>query len=136
MGLIFKLALVALLHLAFITAYPDTGPFGNYYLIISMLLWAGFILFISTAVKLLKFLVGPLALVLNLTIFFLMGLAIALTLPQQDKTRVLEKLQKGAYPTRATLNAGLKRFGINLDKEIEKGEEKLKEQAKKAAKRI
>jgi len=136
MTLLFKLALVALLHLAFFAAYPETGPFGNYYLAISLLLWAGFTLFLATAVKLITLLSGALGLALNLAAFFLMGLAIAFTMPQQDKTRVLDKLRQGAYPTRATLNTGMKRFGINLDKELEKGAEELKEQAEKAAKKI
>ena len=135
MSLIFKIAVVGLLHLAFFASYPDTGPAGNYYLAISLLLWTGFTLFLGTAVKLVKFLSGALGAVLNLAIFVLMTAAIAFTMPQSDKTSVMEKLQKGSYPDRATLNAGMRRFGINLDKELDKGAQELKDQARKAAKK-
>jgi len=121
MGLIIKIIIVGLVHLAFFAAYPETGPYGNYYLAISILLWTGFILFLGTAVGLVKLLSGALGMLLNLAIFLLMGLSIAFTMPQEDKTSVLEKLQKGAYPDRDTVNSGMKRFGINLNKEIGKG---------------
>ena len=138
MTLLFKIAVVGLLHLAFFAAYPETGPYGNYYLSVSLLLWTGFTLFLGTAVGLVKLLSGVLGMVLNLAIFFLMGLSLAFTMPQKDKTSVLDKLQKGAYPDRSTINSGMKRFGINLDKELEKGLDKgvkeLKEQAGKAVK--
>ncbi|OGS13222.1 MAG: hypothetical protein A2285_03900 [Elusimicrobia bacterium RIFOXYA12_FULL_57_11] len=136
MSLLFKIALVALLHLAFFAAYPETGPFGNYYLAISLLLWTGFTLFLGTAVALARLLSGALGMVLNLAIFFLLGLSLAFTMPQEDKTSVLEKLQNGKYPDRATLNSGMKRFGINLDKEIKNGVKDLGEEAQKAVKKI
>ena len=140
MNLLFRIALVWLLHLAFFASYPETGPYGNYYLAVSLLLWTGFTLFLGTAVSLVKLFSGALGLVLNLAIFCLMGLSIAFTMPQKDKTSVLEKLQGGAYPDRATINSGLKRFGINLDKEIDKGMEKgmkeLETQTKNAVEKI
>ncbi|HNW45077.1 MAG TPA: hypothetical protein PKI19_11270 [Elusimicrobiales bacterium] len=130
MALVFKIAVVAALHLAFFAAYPETGPYGNYYLGVSLLLWTGFTLFLGTAVGLVKLFSGVLGMVLNLAVAALMGLSLAFTMPQKDKTSVLEKLQKGAYPTRSDLNTGLKRFGINLNKEIDKGAKELGEGAK------
>lgn len=140
MGLIFKLAVVALLHLAFFAAYPETGPYGNYYLVVSLVIWTGFTIFLGTAVSIAKLLSGALGMVLNLAIFVVMGLAIAFTMPQKDNTRVLDKLKKGEYPTRATLNTGMKRFGVNLNKVIDKGIDRgikeLDEQKKKAIKKL
>ena len=78
MSLIFKVALVAFLHIVFFASYPDTGPAGNYYLAVSLLLWTGFTLFLGTAVKLIKFFSGALGAVLNLAILVLMTSAIAL----------------------------------------------------------
>jgi len=134
MTLLFKIAVVAALHLAFFAAYPETGPYGNYYLGVSLLLWTGFTLFLNTAVSLVKLFSGVLGLVLNLAIVLLLGVSLAFTMPQKDKTSVLEKLQKGAYPTRSDFNTGLKRFGINLDKELDKGAKELGEKAGKAVK--
>lgn len=136
MAIIFKISALALVHLAFFAAYPETGPFGNYYLGVSLLLWTGFTLFLGTAVKLIKLFNGLLGMLLNLAIFLLMGLSIAFTMPQADKTSVLEKLQKGAYPTRDSINSGLRRFGINLDSELERGVKELGEQAQKAVKKL
>ena len=136
MTLLFKIAVAGLLHLAFFTAYPETGPFGNYYLAVSLLLWSGFILFIGTAVKLVKLFSGLLGTVLNLAVFFLMALSIAFTMPQEDKTSVMEKLQNGSYPTRAAINSGLERFGINPEKELAKGAKELGRQAEKTFKKI
>ena len=136
MSLMIKLAVVALLHLAFFVSYPDTGPAGNYYLAISFILWSGFTLFIGTAVRLVKFLSGPLGAVLSLALFALVAASLAYTMPQKDKTSVMEKLRKGSYPDRATLNTGMRRFGINLDKELDKGVKALEKQAGKAAKKI
>ncbi|HBA62113.1 MAG TPA: hypothetical protein DCZ92_15125 [Elusimicrobia bacterium] len=136
MALIFKLALVALVHIVFFAAYPDTGPYGNYYLAVSLVLWTGFTLFLGTAVKLVKFFSGAIGAVLNLAILALMTGAIAFTMPQSDKTSVLEKLQKGSYPDRATINKGMKRFGVNLEKEMGKGAKELEEKAKEAAKKL
>lgn len=130
MSLIFKVVLVAFTHLVFFACYPDTGAAGNYYLAISLVLWTGFMLFIGTVVKLIKFLSGAIGAVLNLALFALMAVAIAFTMPQTDKTTVLEKLQNGSYPDMAVINKGLKRFGVNLDKEIEKGARGLEKGAK------
>ena len=136
MALIIKLSFVWLLHLAFFAAYPETGPFGGYYLAVSLLLWTGFTLFLTTAVKLVRFFNGALGAALNLAVFFLMALSIGFTMPQQDKTSVLEKIQKGYYPDRNTLNKGMRRFGINLDKEINGKLKNLEAEANKAVKKL
>ena len=130
MSIIFKVVLVALTHLVFFACYPDTGTAGNYYLAISLVLWTGFMLFVGTLIKLVKFLSGALGAGLNLAVLVVMAGAIAFTMPQTDKTSVLEKLQNGSYPDMATINKGMKRFGINLDKEIEKGARKMEKGAK------
>ncbi len=118
MILILKIIAVGLVHVAFYAAYPETGSFGTYYLWISLLLWTVFILFINTSTKLLRLVSGIAGLAVNLAAFALMALAIAATMPQYDKTSVLEKIQKGRYPDRDTINSGMLRFGVNLNREV------------------
>lgn len=137
MSLIIKLLLVAAAHLAFYAGYPDTGPYGNYVLIISLLVCGGFMLFISIPVSIFKlFFSGTLGFVLNLAIFLFMCGAIAYTMPQRDNTRVLDKIKKGSYPDAAAFRAGLKRFGIAPEKQIQQGAKELEKRARKAAKKI
>ncbi|MDD2804178.1 MAG: hypothetical protein PHV33_01380 [Elusimicrobiales bacterium] len=133
MNLIFKLASAALLHALFFACYPDTGPFGNYYLGISLLLWAGFLAFINTGARLVRLLSGPAGALISLAAFALMGLALAATMPQADKVSVLEKLQNGRYPSNADFARGLERFGIDLDKELTYAEKTLRKEAAEAA---
>lgn len=118
MSLIFKLLAVALLHAAFYFCYPGTGPYGDYYLAASLLVWAVFILFINTSTKIVRLISGIAGIAVNLAAFALIALALAATMPQYDRTSVLEKLQKGKYPDRATINSGLLRFGIHLDRDV------------------
>lgn len=118
MSLIFKLLAVALLHAAFYVCYPGTGPYGDYYLAASLLVWAVFILFINTSTKIVRLISGLAGIAVNLAAFALIALALAATMPQHDRTSVLEKLQKGKYPDRATINSGLLRFGIHLDRDV------------------
>lgn len=136
MTLILKLTIVALLHLAFYASYPETGQFGNYYLGISLLVWAVFIMFINTGAKLASFISGAAGFVINLAAFALMALAIAATMPQRDKSSVLEKIKAGKYPDRATINAGLLRFGVNLEKETAAGVKGLDRELGKAVKKL
>lgn len=135
MKLIFKLAAAALLHLVFFVCYPETGQFGNYYLAISLLLWAVFIMFINTSTKLVTLFSGAAGLVINLAAFGLMALALAATMPQDDKASVLEKIKGGKYPDRGTLESGLKRFGIDLDREAAAGMKAVDKELDKAVKK-
>jgi len=136
MTLVFKILTVAALHLALFSAYPETGPFGNYYLGISLLVWSVFIAFVNTGARLVKFFSGAAGLVINLAAFALMALALTATMPQSDRASVLEKLQKGSYPDRDTLKTGLRRFGINLDKDLSGGAKELEKKAGKAMKKL
>lgn len=129
MTLIFRLAAAALLHLVFFACYPDTGPFGNYYLAISLVLWAAFLAFINAGAGLVKLLAGPAGAVVGLAAYAVMALALAATMPQADRVTVLEKLQRGRYPARADIARGLERFGVNLDKELKRGEKTLQKEA-------
>ncbi len=132
MTLIMKLLAVGLIHLAFFASYPETGPVGKYYLAVSLLVWGVFIMFINTSSKLVKLISGAAGLVVNAAAFVLIALSIAVTMPQRDRTSVMEKLQDGKYPDRATVNSGLERLGIHLDKEVRKGVEKADQEAGKA----
>lgn len=136
MILLFKIAAVALVHMAFFASYPETGPFGNYYLAVSLLVWAVFIMFINMSAKLVKFISGAAGAVINLAAFGLMALALAATMPQADKTSVLEKFQKGKYPDRDTVNAGMLRFGVNLNREVNTSVKGLDREVGKALKKL
>lgn len=137
MTLIIKILAVAALHLAFFSAYPETGSFGSYYLGISLLVWTVFIMFVNTSAKLVKLISGIAGLVINLAAFLLMALAIAATMPQSDRTSVLEKLQKGAYPAPAAMKAGMRRlFRGNFAGEVGAGVRQLDDQAGKALKKL
>lgn len=117
MMLLVKIAAVGLLHVVFYACYPETGDLGNYYLAVSLLLWGVFVIFINTSTALIRFISGAAGTAINLAAFALMALAIAATMPQRDKTGVLEKIQDGKYPDRATINSGLRRFGVKIDRE-------------------
>ena len=136
MSLILKIAAVGVLHAAFRIAYPETGPAGDVYLAVSLALWIVFIGFINTSTKLLKLLSGAAGLVVNLAVFAAMALAVAATMPQADRVTVLEKLQAGKYPDRKTINTGLRRFGIDLDKEAAKAADGLEERLDGAVKKV
>ena len=136
MTLILKLLAVALLHLAFYASYPETGQFGNYYLGISLLVWSVFIMFINTISKLVSMVSGAAGFSVNLAAFALMALALAATMPQHDKTSVLDKIKAGNYPDRDTVNAGMLRFGVDLDREAAAGVKSLDKELGKAVKKL
>jgi Arc/MetJ-type ribon-helix-helix transcriptional regulator len=136
MTLILKILAVGLIHLALFASYPETGPVGKYYLGVSLLVWCVFIMFINTSAKLVRFISGGAGLIVNIAAFALIALSIAVTMPQRDRTSVMEKIQDGKYPDRATINSGLERLGIHLDKEVEKGVERVNLEAGKALEKI
>ena len=132
MTLILKILAVGLLHMAFFASYPETGPYGNYYLAVSLLVWAVFIMFINTSTALVRLISGAAGTVINIAAFALMALAIAATMPQHDKNSVLDKLRGGKYPDRDTLNSGMLRFGVNLNREVKTGIKGLDREVGKA----
>jgi hypothetical protein len=134
--LIIKIIAVALLHLAFYASYPETGPFGNYYLAISLLVWSVFIIFVNTSAKLVRLVSGLLGLAVNLAAFGLMGLALAATMPQRDRTSVLEKLQARRFPDADTVRSGMLRFGIKLDTRVKADIKGLDSEIDKAITRL
>lgn len=115
MTLMLKVVAVALVHLALFVAYPETGPYGNYYLAVSLLVWSVFIIFVNSSARLVRFVSGAAGFIINLASFGLMTTAIAATMPQRDGTSVLKKVEARRYPDKTTMRAGLLRFGITLD---------------------
>ncbi len=136
MSLMLKITAVGLVHLAFYASYPETGQFGNYYLGISLLVWSVFIMFINTSSKLVSMVSGAAGFLVNLAAFALMALAIAATMPQHDKTSVLDKMKAGKYPDRDTVNTGMLRFGVNLNRETAAGVKGLDRELGKAVKKL
>lgn len=136
MSLIIKIMTVALVHLLIFISYPDTGPLGNYYLAVSLLVWSVFIIFVNTSARLVKLVSGALGLAVNLGAFALMGLAVAATMPQRDHISVLEKLQARRYPDADTLRSGLLRFGVKFDSGIRTGVKGLDSEVNKAIKKL
>jgi hypothetical protein len=118
MMLMLKVVAVALVHMALFACYPETGPYGNYYLTVSLLVWSVFIIFVNTSSKLVRFLNGPAGFAINLAAFALMTVSVAATMPQRDGTPVLKKVQARRYPDKDTVHAGLLRFGITLDNNV------------------
>ena len=119
MMLMLKVVGVALVHLFLFSAYPETGPYGNYYLAVSLLVWSVFIIFVNSSSKLAKFISGAAGFAINLAAFGLMTGAIAATMPQRDGTSVLRKVEARRYPDKDTMRAGLLRFGIHLDTRVQ-----------------
>ncbi len=136
MTLMLKILAVGLVHLAFYASYPETGQFGNYYLGISLLVWSVFIIFLNTGSKLVSMVSGAAGFLANLAAFALMALAIAATMPQYDKTSVLDKMKAGKYPDRDTVNTGMLRFGVNLNRETAAGVKGLDRELGKAVKKL
>jgi hypothetical protein len=130
--LLFSLLAAALLHLAFFAAYPDTGPAGNVYLAASLLFWAVFLFYFNTASWLIRLVSGTAARLAAAAVLLLAAFAIAATMPQRDGVSVLKKLRRGDYPDRASLRAGLARFGVDPDKGLRTGGRELKDRAEKA----
>ena len=120
MSLIFKILLVALGHYIMFLCYPETGPNGSLYLMVSMLAWSGFLIVISANLRFIKFISGMVGLLFNLAFFALMLAAIAFTMPQRDRVPVLEKIQKGQFPDRASLNTGLIKMGVTYRGTVKK----------------
>jgi hypothetical protein len=112
MKLLFKVGLIIAIHLAVFLSYPETGEYGGYYLVISMVLWTGFMMFINLSVKIIKFISGALGHLVHLAILALMLLSITLTMPQADRIPVIEKIKNGKYPTKETIQSGLHKLGL------------------------
>lgn len=115
MTLMLKVVAVALVHMALFAAYPETGPYGNYYLAVSLLVWSVFIIFVNTSAKLVRFIRGAAGFIINLAAFGLMTAAVAATMPQRDGTSVFKKVQAHRYPDKDIMRAGMLRFGVTLD---------------------
>jgi hypothetical protein len=134
MFLIFKILLVALCHVILFACYPETGPNGKIYLVVSTLAWAGFVIVLNSGLKFFKLISGLIGLIFNLAFFALMVAAIALTMPQRDKTSVLEKAQKRQFPDVKSAKAGLLKLGeyyedakdTDVKSELEKAGDKIK----------
>jgi len=118
MTLMLKVAGVGLVHMALFVSYPETGPYGNYYLTVSLLVWSVFIIFVNTSARLVRFISGAAGFIINLAAFGLMTAAIAATMPQRDGTSVLRKVQARRYPDGDTMRAGMLRFGVTLDARV------------------
>ncbi len=132
MRLLFGLLAAALLHLAFFAAYPDTGPAGSVYLSASVVFWSIFLFYFNTASWLIRLVSGAAARLATAAVLLLAAFAIAATMPQRDGVSVLRKLRRGDYPDRASLRAGLARFGIDPGKDLRTGGKELSDQAEKA----
>ncbi len=120
MLLIFKILLAALLHFVVFICYPETGPNGELYLIISILAWSGFLIMINTGFKFINLLSGAAGVLFNLAVFALMLTAIARTMPQRDRIPVLEKIQKRQFPDRTSFNTGLIKLGVTYRGTVKK----------------
>jgi len=108
------------LHLAVFLCYPETGPYGNLFLIISALIWSVVLVVMNANLKFIKLLSGAAGLLFNLAFFAVMLAAIAFTMPQRDGVSVLKKLQERRFPDRTSLDTGLIKLGVNYRSEVKK----------------
>lgn len=136
MTLLLKILAVGLVHMALFAAFPGTGPYGNYYLCVSLLVWSVFIIFINTSTKLVNLVSGIAGAAVNLAAFALMAVAIAATMPQSDGVSALRKLQARRYPDTATVKSGLLRFGVRLDDNVNVRMKDLDGEVNKAIKKL
>ena len=136
MFLILKILLVALLHLAVFLCYPETGPYGNIFLIISTLAWSTVLVVMNANLKFIKLLSGAVGLLLNMAFFALMLAAIAFTMPQHDGVSIREKIRKRQFPDRTSLDTGLIKLGVNYRSEVKKNIKGLDLGIQKALKKI
>ncbi|MCX5785829.1 MAG: hypothetical protein NTX59_09065 [Elusimicrobia bacterium] len=110
-----KLVFIVLAHIAFLIAYPHTGPMGGYYLLISALIWCGFCMFLSANVLFASMAGAIFGQLVTIVFFAALFLTLASTMPQSDNLSILGKLDKGIYPDRNSLYDGLLRVGIQYD---------------------
>ncbi len=134
--LLLRLAAVAAVHLAFFAFYPDTGPAGNWYLWISLPLWAVFIVFISAGAGLIKFVSKPAGALLNAAALGLMAFVLAATMPQHSGVSPLKRLKAGELPRRADLGSALRRVGVKGSDPAGELKEEVRREAKKTLKRL
>ncbi|OIO02665.1 MAG: hypothetical protein COX65_05720 [Elusimicrobia bacterium CG_4_10_14_0_2_um_filter_56_8] len=101
--------IAAALHLGAFVAYPQSGRFAFPFLAVSMILWAGFSIFINRAAN-------QYGKAWKTAIAVIFALACAFSslsfLPQKDGISALHKLMAGKYPDRNNLFFGLARLGI------------------------
>lgn len=136
MMLLVRLAAVAAVHLAFFAFYPDTGPAGNWYLWVSLPLWAVFIVFISAGAGLIKFVSRPAGALVNFAALGLMAFVLAATLPQQGGVSPLKRLKAGELPRRADLRSALRRVGLKGSDPAGELKDEVRRGAKKALKKL
>lgn len=120
MALMFKLLVLAAIHVALFICYPDTGPRGNYFLVLSLIVWSLVIFALSGSIKVLQLLTKGLLLLFYAAVFACIAASTAMVMPQSDKTSVFAKLKKRDFPTVETMRRGLTRFGVKLDKQVRK----------------
>ncbi len=147
MTLLLEILALAAVHAAFFICYPETGPMGDVYIAVSFLVWTSLLIFIRTGAKLLNLGYSLLGLTVKVILLAIVAIAVAATMPQRDRTSVLDKIRAGRYPDRNTVSAGLRRFGVNIDRgvqggikqldhEVNDGMKKLDREAGKAIKNI
>ena len=135
-SLVFKILIVALLHYTVFLCYPETGPSGKLYLIVSMLAWSGFFIVINSKFRFLKLISGALGLLFDLALFTVMLAAIAFTMPQRDGVSIIEKIEKGQFPDRISLNEELSEMKVPYEGVVKKELKGLDHGIQKAVKII
>ena len=136
--LIFRIAIIILIHIILFAAYPDTGKFGNLYFFVSIFCWSGLLIFVSRLLNAMPLLGKFLS---TLAVLIIYGITIASTaylMPQTDKVSAYDKAMKGNIPNWQTFKRGLLRFGVDADdlqnkasNAIEKNVDKAKDAAVK-----
>jgi len=69
MALILKLLILAAIHVGLFICYPDTGPRGNFFLVLSLLAWSVVIFFLGGSIQVLKLVTKGLLLLFYAAVF-------------------------------------------------------------------
>lgn len=112
--LIFNIAMIALIHIVLFAAFPETGKNGNLFLGISLFIWCGLVVIISSVLR--KISIGFISLIVMLVMYGCCIAATAYLMPQTDKVTAYDKILKGRLPSVYAFCDGMKsRFGLDIE---------------------
>lgn len=112
--LIFNIAMIALIHIALFSAFPETGKNGNLFLGISLFIWCGLVVIVSSVLR--KISIGFISLVVMLVMYGCCIASTAYLMPQTDNMTAYDKVLKGKLPSVPGFCDGLKsRFGLDIE---------------------
>jgi len=104
-----RMLVILLIHLLFLLMYPNMGPYGTWYMAISVLLWCGFSFFIGFFLKLINFFSSFISGLATAAVYVVVVMSVLILMPQADNEKIINKMKKGDIPKISQIykNAGL-----------------------------